>query len=134
MIGTKFIDGAETVLQAQAEFLFDVEDTLVSTLRVQQETLQKVLDLMGEARNGGTLADQIKLQMAVSEHCFNSGLALWRDTATKLSQHTLKRFETSGKVMTDTADETRRAGWGVVEKTAATAKSAARRAAAAEAA
>lgn len=129
IIGTKFIDGAETVLQAQAEFLSDMEDTLVSTLRAQQETLQKVLDLVGEAKSGGTLADQMKLQMAVSEHCFNSGLALWRETATKLSQQTLKRFEATHKAATEGADDTRRAGWGVVDKAANATKASARRAA-----
>lgn len=129
VIGTKLIDGAESVLQAQVEFLSDMEETLVSTLRAQQETVQKVLDLVSEARSGGTLADQIKLQMAVSEQCFNSGLALWRDTATKMSQHTLRRFEATRKAATETATETSRAGWGVVDKAANTAKSTARRAA-----
>ncbi len=129
MIGTKFIDSAETVLHAQAEFLSDMEETVVSTLRAQQEALQKVLELVSEARSGGTLADQMKLQMAVSEHCFNTGLALWRETATKLSQQTLKRFDAGRKSATEAAQETSRAGWGVVDKAATTTKNAARRAA-----
>ncbi|HEY1721281.1 MAG TPA: hypothetical protein VGG27_08545 [Magnetospirillaceae bacterium] len=129
VIGTKFIDSAETVLHAQAELLSDMEDTLLGTLRAQQESLQKILDLVGEARSGGTLADQLKLHMAVSEHCFNTGLAFWRDTTAKLSQQTLKRFEATRKSATDAADETRRAGWGVVDKAASTAKSTTRRAA-----
>lgn len=128
MIGIKFMDGAQTVLHAQAEFLSDMEETVVSTLRAQQEALQKVLNLVSEARSG-TMADQLKLQMAVSEQCFNSGLALWRDTATKLSQQTLKRFEMGRKTASETVEETSRAGWGVVDKAATATKNAARRSA-----
>jgi hypothetical protein len=129
VIGVKFIDGAETILQAQAEFLADMEETMLGTLHAQQEALQKVIGLIEEARNGGTMADQIRLQLAVSEQCFNSGLALWRDTATKLSQHTLKRFDATRKAAAETAEDSRRAGWGVVDKAASSAKSTARRAA-----
>jgi hypothetical protein len=117
------------MLHAQADLLADMEDTLIGTMRAQQEALQKLLELVTEARNGGTIADQVKMQLAVSEHCVNSSMALWRDTATKLSQQALKRLDANRKTMAEAADETRRAGWGMVDKAAATAKTASRRAA-----
>jgi hypothetical protein len=134
LFGTKMIDNAESMLHAQVELLSDMEETLVGTLRAQQQALQKVLDLIGESRGGNTLADQIKLQLAVSEHCFNSGMALWRDTAARMSERTLKRIEAGRRMAGDVAnaaDDTRQAGWGVVEKTAQQTKSSRRSAEAA---
>ncbi len=126
--GTKMIDNAESVVHAQVELLSDMEETLVGTLRAQQQALQKVLDLMSEARGSSSLADQIKMQLAVSEYCFNSGMALWRDTAAKLSERTLKRIEAGRKVAAEAVDDARPTGWGVVEK-GHQSKSGARRAA-----
>ena len=131
LFGAKMIDNAETAVHAQVEFLSDIEETMMATLRTQQQALQKVLDLIGEARGGNSFADQIKFQLAMSEHCLTTGLALWRDTAARMSEQTLKRIEAGRKAATDMAsagEESRKAGWNVVEKTAQHAKSSARRA------
>lgn len=119
LFGNKLIENAETVVHAQVDFLSDMEETVLGTLRAQQQALQKVLDLIGEARANTSLADQFKLQLAVSEHFFTSGMALWRDTAARVSERTLKRIDAGRKMAgeaAESAEETRRAGWGVVEK------------------
>jgi hypothetical protein len=123
-------EGAESLLNAQASLLADIEETVVASLRTQQETLRKVLDLMEEARNGGTMADHLKMQLAASEHCVNNGLSLWRDTTSKWSERALKRFESGQKTALAVADEERKSALSMVEKSATSMKGAARRASA----
>ena len=132
LFSTRFIDSAESMLQAQVDLLAEMEEALVGALRAQQQALQKVLDVVAEARGGNSLADQVKLQLAVSEQCFNTGVTLWRDMAIRFSERTLNRIEAGRKMAAEAAnssEETPQPGSAAAEKSSSSSKGARRNAA-----
>lgn len=130
------LDSAESLLEVQAGLLADIEETVVTSLQKQQETVQKVLELMDEMRNANSLADHMKMQIAASEQCLSYGINLWTDTTSMLSQRALKRLESGNRVAMTAAGLGRKAGMSAgsamkaaTEKTASAVKSAASRSA-----